>query len=113
MKRTLLVSTMLVFGFAFGQAQSSMMDRLEIRKSKNDKLEVKVFPNPVTNYMEVTEGAKVGKLVVFNLVGREMKRFEVEDGESYFVGDLPNGMYLVQILDEKDKIMTTQRISKR
>ena len=48
------------------------------------------------------------------MVGRQMKSFEAGEVDSrYFIGDLNRGMYLVQILGENNKIITTKRVSKR
>lgn len=45
-------------------------------------------------------------------MGREAKSFEVEKGMKYDVADLKTGMYLVQIVDMNNKIITTQRLNK-
>jgi hypothetical protein len=48
------------------------------------------------------------------LVGRKLKTFQnVEKDEHYDVSELPVGMYLIQVIDNNKKILTTQRISKR
>ena len=108
----LLLLFFLLIGTSVLTAQSSFMNRLNAQSKKSQKVEIKVFPNPVVDHLEVTEVSKVGKLVVYNLVGRELKRFTVEDGKNYYVGDLPGGMYLVQILNKRGKKITTQRVRK-
>ena len=83
----------------------------EIGKEKTPKIEV--FPNPASTYINLTETAGVKRVVVYNLVGRTLRVFEeVSDGKNFYVGDLPRGMYLVQILGDQNKIVTTKRISK-
>lgn len=74
---------------------------------------IKVYPNPATEYIELSENSKVSKIVIFNLVGREMKRFDAYNGQKYYVGDLDRGLYLVQLLDKNNQTVTTQRVSKR
>ncbi len=89
------------------------------RSKKNNSnatasLELKVFPNPATNYIGINgDVTSVKTLKVFNLVGKEMKKFEVSEGSNYYIGDLAKGMYLVQITDKRGKNITTQRVSKR
>jgi hypothetical protein len=34
-------------------------------------------------------------------------------GDTYYVADLPKGMYLVQIQDRSRKTLTTQKVDKR
>ncbi len=81
--------------------------------SSTKKIEIKVFPNPVTNHFSINNQKEVKEIIVFNMVGRAMKRYKYVAGEKYFVGDLPKGMYLIQFLGAKSKIITTQRVSKR
>ncbi|MBI5914589.1 MAG: T9SS type A sorting domain-containing protein [Bacteroidetes bacterium] len=80
----------------------------------NPPIKISIYPNPATNYISVNKDENVREIAVFNLVGRKLKTFQrIEKDEHYDVSDLPNGMYLVQIIDNSNKIVTTQRISKR
>lgn len=79
---------------------------------EKEKKTLQIFPNPTTDYIAVTNYDGVQQIVVFNLVGRKMKSFAAASGEKYFVGDLKRGMYLVQILGDNKKVLTTQRVSK-
>lgn len=74
---------------------------------------IKIFPNPATDYIELSQNDKVARIVVFNLVGKELKRFEANDGQRYNISELPKGLYLVQLLDKNDQTIVTQRVSKR
>ncbi len=74
---------------------------------------VKIFPNPVVDYFEVSDDDRVVKLVVFNLAGKEMKRFDAAAGQKYYISDLPKGLYLVQLLNKDSQTIVTQRVSKR
>lgn len=75
---------------------------------------ITVYPNPATNYISIDNADNVKQIVIINLVGRKLKTFEsVQKDERYDVSELPNGMYLIQIIDNSNKILTTQRVSKR
>jgi Secretion system C-terminal sorting domain len=101
MKHVLLIITFFTTSFAL-QAQ------------KSSKIDLSVYPNPATEYISVQDDNEVvGQMLVYNLVGKKMKTFEISKGESYYVADLPKGMYLVQILDRNSKIITTQKVNKR
>lgn len=77
-------------------------------------VKISVYPNPATNFISINKDENVRDIAIFNLVGRKLKTFQnVEKDEHYDVSDLPIGMYLVQVIDDKKKIVTTQRISKR
>lgn len=112
MKKTLLFSFFILFAANLSFSQS-LSDRLDVKTS--EKVDLQIFPNPFTSYISLGENATglVGKILVFNLVGRQMKKFDFVNGEKYYVGDLPKGMYLVQLLGTKGKILRTKRVSKR
>ncbi len=75
---------------------------------------VTVYPNPATNYISIDNADNVKQITIINLVGRKLKTFEnVQKDERYDVSELPNGMYLVQIVDNSNKVITTVRVSKR
>ena len=114
MKQTLLFLFLCLFSLTVAYSQSSFSDRLTIRPSgEPEKVELRVFPNPATDYISITDNDVVSKITIYNLVGKEMKTFEALDQERYYVGDLPRGMYLVQMRRQDDKIITTQRVNKR
>ena len=101
--------TLCLSAVALAQGQQSVSPRSNL----NTKIEIQVFPNPVQTHFGINNNTVVRDIVVFNLVGKELKRFEYSDDERYFLGDLPKGIYLVQFLDRQKNILTTRRISKR
>ena len=107
MKQTLLVIFLSFSSFAlFGQSNNETIGSVPVK--------IAIYPNPATNYISINKDENVRDIAIFNLVGRKLKTFQnVEKDEHYDVSDLPNGMYLVQIIDVNKKIVTTQRISKR
>ena len=114
MKKTLLLFFVVLYSsMAFSQ---SFSERLTVsKKNTEDKIDLKVFPNPVTTFINLNSNAEalVDKILIFNLVGSKMKTFEFEEGKKYYIGDLPKGMYLIQLLGKKSQILRTQRVSKR
>ncbi|MCH2083707.1 MAG: T9SS type A sorting domain-containing protein [Saprospiraceae bacterium] len=112
MKRTLLLAIFLSVGLmAFSQNRSK---KWSATQSSKDLVELKLFPNPATNYIGINGNVDAVKtLKIFNLVGKEMKSYKVTEGATYFVGDLVKGLYLIQLTDKKGKALTTQRVSKR
>lgn len=90
-------------------------DRYALASATNggDNPTIKIFPNPATEYIELSQNDKVARIIVFNLVGKELKRFEATDGQRYNISELPKGLYLVQLLDKNDQTIVTQRVSKR
>ena len=80
---------------------------------QGDPVQLKIFPNPATNYIELTSNSTVDQILIYNVVGKKMKSFPVKDDGKYNVSDLPHGMYLVQLIGTNKKIIKTQRLSKR
>lgn len=109
-KIILLCSFIFLSSVVFGQ--TSFKDRLAFNY-KTEKVDVKVFPNPVTTYFKVSKTSTINKVEVFNLTGRVVKKYNFINGREYFVGDLPKGIYLVQFTNKKGKTIATKRISKR
>jgi len=78
------------------------------------EVDITIYPNPATDFIIVNdEQSTVNQVIVYNLIGRKMKGFRSATDNKYFVGDLPKGMYLVQMLGTDGNVITTQRISKR
>ncbi len=101
MKNTVLLIFFVLAGFAL-KAQSV------------NRPELSVFPNPATEYFSVNDNNdQVSQVLVFNLVGKQVKTYEFVKGERYSILDLPKGFYLVQLLDRNHKVLTTQKVHKR
>lgn len=117
MKQSLLLF-FLVFTFSFANAQLAMRnDCNNCPKTTLSylKTDIKVYPNPATNYIEFKNpDHKIKKVIFFNLVGRSIRELEATSGKNTFdVSDLSRGMYLLQLIDKTGKVVTTKRINKR
>ncbi len=82
--------------------------RFDVRKS-----DIRVFPNPATDYFELTNSAGVDQLVIYNLLGRQVRNYRVNGGQLYNVSDLPDGLYLVSMVSNRQGIVRTVRLNKR
>lgn len=102
---------LLFFSFSAGflLAQSS----LQSFSSSSLAVEYQVYPNPAVDYIQISDNAAIERVALFNLAGREIKSFTYRSEEKYFVGDLPKGMYLVQLLGPQNRPLATRRISIR
>ena len=74
---------------------------------------VKVFPNPASQFVTLTVSDQVAHFVVYNVLGRPVKKYEVIEGGMYDIAELPPGMYLIQLVNNQNKIINTQRLHKR
>ncbi|NNE29535.1 MAG: T9SS type A sorting domain-containing protein [Saprospiraceae bacterium] len=78
-----------------------------------DPIEVQLFPNPTANYFQVKTDETVNSVEVFNLLGRKMVSFDFEPGDYYDISELPNGLYLIQLVSDNHKVLTTRRLKKQ
>ncbi len=80
------------------------------------KAEYLLYPNPATDFFALDEvSAQTGEartLHLYNLLGQRIRSFRVEKEQRYNIADLPTGLYLIQILDAKNHIITTRRMHK-
>jgi len=74
---------------------------------------IKIYPNPAFNFIGLNNVSDISSIIIYNLVGRKIKKFAALKDERYDVTDLPRGMYLVQLLGNDGKVVTTQRMSKK
>ncbi len=116
MKKTLLGILFCIFGLAaqaqFAYTGNNNGDNRAGRSSEVTTT-IQVFPNPATEYFNVSSNQQVERITVYNLLGREMKSFTFSDGDRYYIGDLSKGMYLVQMTGKDNRLVSTQRLSKR
>lgn len=73
---------------------------------------LKIYPNPASNYFQMTETQEVQNLVVYNILGRQVQTFAVNNNERYDVSALPNGIYLVGMMDKNHQVIKTVKLQK-
>ena len=116
MKQFILSTIFIVFAFsasAFGSLTSIGYSAIPPSTIEPTEIKITIYPNPASDFIQISNHEDVSQIIVFNLVGRKMKTFEVQGDEKYNISNLPKGMYLVQLVNHGKKIITTQRISKR
>jgi len=77
------------------------------------KANVKIFPNPTTNFFQITDNEFVSDIEIFNIVGKRMTQARFIEGKPFDVSSFPNGLYLVRMIDEEGTILKTTRLTKR
>ena len=106
MKQALLLFFFLLFAAKAAFSQSAFKGQ--------DRPSLAIYPNPAVEYIAVNDDdGLVNQIVIFNLVGKKVRSFTATPNERFIVGDLPKGMYLVQLLDTDNKIINTQKVSKK
>lgn len=94
-------------------SETYLFDALVSSWREFSKARLNVFPNPATDYLEVQGAPGAGRLVISNILGRQMHSFNLAPGGRYYLGGLPSGLYLASVMNQKGEILKTFRISKR
>jgi len=75
---------------------------------------LKLYPNPTTSHFQISNPVNVNYVVIHSLVGNKVRDYDARiAGSRYDVSDLPQGMYLVRLLDASHNVLKTVRLSKR
>ena len=72
-----------------------------------------VYPNPTSDYFQVSETPGLKYIELFNIVGNKVRSFDALPQKQYAVGDLADGIYLVRLMTSTGKVIKTIRLSKR
>lgn len=75
--------------------------------------EIKMFPNPATEYFQLESAQTIAKIEVYHLSMKKVKTFYAYQNKSYYVGDLSNGVYLVKLFDYHNNPLKAFKLSKR
>lgn len=75
--------------------------------------DIRVYPNPSIDYFQLTDTENIDRVSIINLVGRQVGAFRVYPGARYDVHYLPDGMYLVSLINDDYGVVKTMRLGKR
>ena len=78
-----------------------------------DKGRLRIYPNPVTDFLTITKNTFIKQLWISNVLGKRVRTFDTSFGNKYDISDLPDGIYLVSMVDANRKVVKTVRVSKR
>lgn len=96
---------------AFGCTNISDCNNIIITGEKNaEKNLIKVFPNPVQTEI-IISGLNSHYLKLINTLGQIV--LEANKTNRLYVGNLPQGLYLLQLFDEKGGLLKTDKIIKK
>lgn len=110
MRRILLFILLFFCSFLVSVNQSAATGASMVVEVPGD--DIRVFPNPAIDYFQVVNGQNVRKIVIFNIFGKEVKSFIHSANAQYDVTDMNAGMYLVRMLDDKNKVVKSVKLHK-
>lgn len=93
-------------------AQSSF--GLNVNGAKTIRTEkINLYPNPATDQFTINiQSQTVKYITINNIIGKELKKIVSPANNTFNVGDLKRGVYIVRIFDERDELIKALRLSK-
>lgn len=108
--------------FEFGNEANAVTGRYLFSSTTSTKdaaksnASVKIYPNPATDYFSIQDDYDVvDKVIVYNMIGRVVKNYTVSNnnnGAKYTLNDLPEGLYIIRLLNNKGATVKTLRLNK-
>ncbi len=94
--------------------QVNIISNADQTSQTSNKSQIKIFPNPVHERFFLSGTPELSRVDVYNTLGRKIKSFDApQAGDSFDAGDLPQGVYLLSIVDTKGKVIRTLRLLRR
>lgn len=95
--------------------QLNLIDAEEQARIKRAGERPAVYPNPVHDRFFLTNmPAEVNRIDLYNTLGGKVRSFYFpQAGDSFEAGDLPQGVYLVSLVDSNGKVIRTLRLLRR
>lgn len=72
-----------------------------------------IYPNPSDNFFFIKSDQNVGKVVFSNLMSKVIKTEYHTKGQSHDISDFPKGIYFLNLLDNRGKVIKTLKLTKR
>ena len=84
-----------------------------IREYSKTGSSIRIFPNPTTDYFMLNDNSDiVEKIVIYNIIGRQVKSYKALENFKYTVNDLPEGIYIVRLMNAMGNTVKTVRLNK-
>jgi len=77
-----------------------------------DVKQIKLYPNPTSDYIQITNDNNVSKVAFYNIVGKRLNTSVHYTGKSHDVSSLQKGIYLIRLFDDNDNVISVIRLNK-
>lgn len=82
-------------------------------KSSSLNKHISVYPNPASIYISTTPDTRAREILIYNIMGVEVQKTIIHYADQkIYVESLPNGIYIVRILDVNGMLIGTGRFNK-
>jgi Secretion system C-terminal sorting domain len=92
-----------------GKFSFSTITKIKDVKTDNN---ISIYPNPAIDYFMISDNPTIDKVVIYNIIGRQMRSFKAVEGTKYYINDFPEGIYIIRLLNANGGTLKTTRFSK-
>ena len=82
-----------------------------LNNNEIDQNNFKIYPNPLTNYINIYSNNEISKIEIYDLFGKKLLAKEKENLNRFNLSQLSSGVYLVKIFSRE--IIEVKRIIKK
>ncbi|MBV6428258.1 MAG: hypothetical protein KIPDCIKN_02784 [Haliscomenobacter sp.] len=75
--------------------------------------DIQVYPNPASDFFEISASEGIDRVVVYNALGVPVKTFLSAPGQRYSLSRMPDGIYLISLINNQKGVLKTTRLFKR
>lgn len=75
--------------------------------------DIQVYPNPASDFFEISASEGIDKIIVYNALGVPVKTFLSAPGQRYSLSRMPDGIYLIAFINNQKGVLKTSRLFKR
>ena len=75
--------------------------------------QLRVYPNPTTGIFTLDNREVAGDIIVYSLTGQPLRRFVAADSPTYDIRDLPQGAYILRLVDDAGRTLINRMIQKQ
>ena len=107
-----IVCLFCLFIFSYDKVSAQSINNIGQNPTELVAEDLKVFPNPTTDYIQISNSTNIKKVVIYNMFGKEVKSYFHYANALHDVSEIKAGMYIVKMLDEKNKVVKSVKLNK-
>jgi len=93
-----------------GEDKQIEISMLAVSAEINEVSDIKLFPNPFTNEIRISEPYKVKRLVITNIAGQKVMDILLDGADRINTHSLSSGVYLIRIISHNDESVTFRMV---
>lgn len=75
-----------------------------------NSLDLKLYPNPATHYFQLSDYTNVGRVSIYSMLGKEIRKFNVYNQTRFDLTGMQDGIYLVRMFNHRGRVLKTSRL---